>query len=92
MTRFDKPVRRVTLNAYSITISGVAVSRSPSDKPLVVRLHGDQMGDYITIRPSGARDGGPASVTLDVAGEYRRGMLATIAQKRKARKQKGVKA
>mgnify|MGYP001613949081 CR=1 FL=1 len=90
MTGFDKSVRRVTLNSYSITISGVALSRRPGDKPLVVRLHGDQMGDYITIRPSGARESGPASVTLDVAGEYRRGMLAAIAQRKKERKGKRV--
>ena len=77
MTSFEKRVRRVTLGSYRITVSGA--DRWPTGRRLVVELYGDNNGDYVSIREAGRRH----RVVLDVAGLYRRGLLATT-KKRKA--------
>lgn len=80
MTRLNKPVSRRTLSAYQISISGVVRGQGRS---LVATLHGDpQTGDWLTIRESGRR----VAVTLDLAGLYRRGLLAQVQADRTAKR------
>lgn len=80
MTDFDKRVRRRTIHAYRIGISGV--SQSLTGNRIVAELHGDQGGDFITLREAGRR----YRVTLDIAELYRRGMIAEAAKKKAERK------
>jgi poly-gamma-glutamate capsule biosynthesis protein CapA/YwtB (metallophosphatase superfamily) len=87
VTGFDKAVRRKTLGKYRIAIGGAV--RAESGKPLVVELHGDQAGDWLSIREAGRR----YRLTLDVAELYRMGLMAQAAaelrQRRKEKKGRG---
>jgi len=78
MTSMDKPVTRRTRNAYRISVSGAYPE--PSGKRLVVTLHGDERGDWISIREHGRRQ----SITLDVAALYVRGLVSLAQAARRA--------
>ena len=83
MTTFDKPVRRVTLGSYRVTISGVLADTN--GRRIVAMLHGDHAGDYLSLREHGRR----FTVTLNIAELYRRGLIAGMqAAKREKRKAK----
>jgi len=70
MTGFDKRVKRITLATYRITVAGATVNST--GKRIVAELHGDQGGDYLTLREHGRKH----TVTLSIAELYRRGLVA----------------
>ena len=73
MTDLNKPIRRRTVNAYRVSITGAQVDTS--GRRLVVELRGDAGGDFLRIREAGRR----GWVELEIAGLYRRGVLAQVA-------------
>jgi len=70
MTGFDKRVKRITLATYRITVAGATANST--GKRIVAELHGDQGGDYLTLREAGRQH----KVTLSIAELYRRGLIA----------------
>ena len=68
MTDMSKPVSRRTVGSYRIAVSGAYPDAG--GKRLVVTLHGDASGDFISIREAGRRK----QVTLDIATLYWRGL------------------
>lgn len=79
MTDFDRRVHRRTLHAYHVSLTGVV--QTAAGRRLVATLHGDERGDWLTIRESGRR----YRVTLDVAELYRRAMIADAMRMKKER-------
>ena len=67
----SKPVTRRTMRAYRMTIAGV-LRDVPGARRIIVTLHGDDRGDWITLREAGRR----MRVTLDIGELYRRGVLS----------------
>lgn len=82
MTDMDRAVRRRTVNAYRVTVTGSQVDLT--GRRLVVELRGDAGGDFLRIREAGRR----AWVELEIAGLYRRGLLAQAAARKAERKAK----
>lgn len=73
MTGFDRPVQRVTVGQYRVTITGVI--QGPSGSKLIARLESDQQGDYLVLREAGRR----LRVRLSIPELYRKGLIAMAA-------------
>ncbi len=80
MTAADHPVTRCTVNSYRVSLTGA--DRTPCGRRLVITIHGDQHGDYITIREHRRRH----RVTLDVSALYRRAILSEHATTKRSRR------
>ena len=81
MTPMIRPVRRLTLNAYRITIQGTILT--DTWRKLVAELAGDQSkGDYLRLREAGRR----LTVSLSIADLYRQGLLSVARQAEKDKK------
>jgi hypothetical protein len=76
MTTMDRPVTRRTIQGYTITLTGAYPS--PSGRRLVATLRGDGAGDWLEIREAGRRQ----RVVLDIAGLYRKGLIAQAKQRK----------
>ena len=70
MTDMSKPVSRRTVGSYRIAVSGAYPDAG--GKRLVVTLHGDERGDWLSIREQGRQK----SITLDIAALYVRGLVS----------------
>jgi len=82
MTDLDKPVRRRTVSGYRITVTSAEPCQS--GRRLIVELANNGKADLIRIREAGRR----SWVELDVAGLYRRGLLAQISQRQRGKRRK----
>ena len=80
MTAFDRTVKRRTVEAYRVTVTGAYPDRLTGRK-LVVELTHNGNADLVRIRESGRR----TWVELDVAGLYRRGLIAQAKQNKKGK-------